>query len=199
MKSIIVAAGLVLTATAAPGFAQGDGATPCYIEVPKLMAEPPDGIAELGAALRQLDTQLRPQVEAINQLKAQIARLEQRQAPTGPDRADTGSEEEEAPRPAPVPLASDPTAAELQRVQAELDAKQAQLKLDYAAHRAAIVGPVQTRVSQGAQAYGTEQGCREIKMARTPDLAALTTAGARDLTAGFVTWYAVNHPAAAVQ
>ena len=204
MKPIVIAAGIVLTAAAAPGFAQDAGAAPapgppaCYIEVPKLMAEPPTGIGDLGAALRELDTRLRPQVEEILQLKAQIARLEQRPTEAGAGANDAGfeGEGEGGDPPRALPIANDATAEELQRVQAELEAKQAQLKLDYAAQQTAIVGPVQARLSQGAQTYGSEQGCREIRMARTPDLAALTAAGARDLTGGFVAWYALNYPSA---
>jgi Skp family chaperone for outer membrane proteins len=202
MKPIVIAAGVVLTAAAAPGFAQSAGAAPasapltCFIEVSKLMAEPPAGVADLGAALRELDTRLRPQVEEIHELKAQIARLEQRQTEAGTGTEAVGFEGEGEGSPVALPITSDPTAEEIQRVQAELDAKQAQLKLDYVAQQTAIVGPVQARLSQGAQTYGTEQGCSEIRMARAPDLAALTAGGARDLTGGFVAWYTVNHPSA---
>src|SRR5687767_6081203 len=84
MRTILLAAGTALAALSATVAAQGDapaqapGAS-CYIELQKLMAEPPAGIGDLGAAIRALDVKLRPQVEEINALKAQIARLEQRE------------------------------------------------------------------------------------------------------------------------
>src|SRR6478609_10715249 len=71
-----------LLAVPAPVIAQGARAAApaaCYVEVAKLMAEPPAGIGELGAAIRELDARLRPQVEEVNALKAEIARLEGRQ------------------------------------------------------------------------------------------------------------------------
>src|SRR6478735_1004246 len=85
MKTYL-AAGLALAALPASVLAQAEpAATPvpastgCYVEVAKLMAEPPAGIGELGAAIRELDAKLRPQVEEVNALKAEIARLEARQ------------------------------------------------------------------------------------------------------------------------
>ena len=196
MKTIVVAAGALLTASAAPGLAQGAGSAPtaCYIEVSKLMSEPPGGIADLGAALRELEEKLRPQVAEINLLRTRIARLEQRQAPGLANASEPALEDETN----DVPIANDRTFEDLQKLQAELNSKHAQLKLDYASHQAAIVGPVQARVSQGAQAYGSEQGCGEVKMARAPDLASLSAAGARDVTGGFVSWYAVKHPGPAL-
>ena len=88
--------------------------------------------------------------------------------------------------------ASDPTAERLREAQAELETKQNQLKLDYAEQQRALVGPVQARVSERAQAFATVQGCGQLKMARAPDLAALTTAGSRNVTGEFVTWYLAN-------
>ena len=44
------------------------------------MADPPTGIGDIGAAIREIDARLRPQVDEVNALKAQIARIEQRQA-----------------------------------------------------------------------------------------------------------------------
>ena len=194
MKTFL-AAGLVLAALPASAFAQGaPAANACYVEVAKLMAEPPAGIGELGAAIRELDARLRPQVEEVNALKAEIARLEARQ--TEGQGAQTGGGEgfgDESPRPAAAAApASDPTAQRLERAQAELEAKQNQLKLDYAEQQRALVGPVQTRVSERAQAFAATQGCGELKMARAPDLAALTTAGSRNVTGEFVTWYLAN-------
>ena len=169
----------------------------CYVEVAKLMADPPTGIGELGAALREIDTRLRPQTEEVNALKAEIARLEARQneGGQGAPAADEGAEGfgDESPRPAAAAApATDPTAERLERASAELEAKQNQLKLDYAEQQRALVGPVQTRVSERAQAFATERGCSELKMARAPDLAALTTAGAQNVTGEFVSWYLAN-------
>ena len=79
--------------------------------------------------------------------------------------------------------------------QGQLGEKQAQLKLDYAAQQQALLGPVQARISRGAQAFQATSGCAEVKMARAPDLAALTAAGARDVTGDFVAWYLANPPA----
>lgn len=197
-----IAVALVLAAAASPGLAQDGGAAKptCFIEVARLMAEPPAGIADLGAALRELDSRLRPQVEDVLELKAHIARLEQRGAGSaagaGVDAASFEGEDEG--RLQLLPNADAATTEELQQAQAKLDAKQAQLKLAYAAQQSELVTPVEERVSEGAQAYGTEQNCREVRMARAPDLAALTAAGARDLTRGFVAWYAASHSPAAL-
>src|SRR6187549_1653487 len=86
MDKCFLAAGLMLATLSASALAQGEpaaapapAAAGCYVEVAKLMGEPPSGIGELGAAIRELDTRLRPQVEEINALKAEIARLEARQ------------------------------------------------------------------------------------------------------------------------
>src|SRR5688500_20350111 len=85
MRTILLAAGCALAALSATASAHGDApAAACYIEIQKLMAEPPAGIGELGAAIRELDAKLRPQVEVINALKAQIARLERRVVQTAP-------------------------------------------------------------------------------------------------------------------
>ena len=87
MRTILLAAGTALAALSATASAQGEAAAvqapACYIEIHKLMAEPPEGIGELGAAIRELDLALRPQVEEINVLRAQIARIE-RQAAAAP-------------------------------------------------------------------------------------------------------------------
>lgn len=200
MRTILFAAGTALAALSSIASAQGDApAAPpvtCYIEIQKLFAEPPSGIGELGAAIRALDTNLRPQVEEINAIRAQIARLEQRQAqPAATTVQEAVFEEEESSAPSAAPPANDRTAEELTRLEAQLKGKQDQLKLDYAAQQRALVGPVQTRVSQRAAAFAGERGCTEMKMARAPDLAALTSAGARDMTGDFVTWYLASPPA----
>jgi len=181
MKTIVVAAGLALAAISATANAQEDPAPGrCFIEVPKLLAAPPTGIADLGAAIRALDEKLRPQVEEINRLKTALEKLQaESQSTTGYD------ENGEA---VTASGASD-EAEQQQRLSAELTAKQDQLKLDYDAQRQALVGPVQARVSQRAQVFATERGCTELKMARPPDLAALREAAARDVTGEFVAWY----------
>ena len=198
MRTIMLAAASALAALSATASAQGDapaeapGAS-CYIELRRLMAEPPAGIGDLGAAIRALDVKLRPQVEEINALKAQIARLEQREVRAAPSTSVEAAFEDEDSAPAQaLPAQDDRTAAEIRTAQAQLDAKQAQLKLDYDAQRVAIIGPVQARVGQRVQAFATERGCAQVKMARTPDLEALRTAAARDVTGEFVTWYLAN-------
>ena len=201
MDKSFLAAGFALALLPASALAQdAPAAAPagasCYVEVTKLMGEPPAGIGDLGAAIRELDVKLRPQVEEVNALKAEIARLEARQsegqgAQTGGGGATEGFGDE-APRPAAEAApAIDPTAQRLERAQAELEAKQNQLKLDYAAQQRALVGPVQARVSERAQAFATQRGC-ELKMARPPDLAALASAGSQDVTGEFVAWYLAN-------
>ena len=191
MDKTLLAAGLALAAVPCSAAAQGAPApASCYVEVAKLMAEPPTGIGDLGAAIRELDVKLRPQVEEVNALKAQIARIEQRQA-EATTRTEDPSFEGEARAQLPV-VTHDPDAEELQRLQAELQTKQDKLKLDYAEQQRALVGPVQTRVSERAQAFATERGCAELKMARAPDLAALTSEGSQNVTGEFVTWYLAN-------
>ena len=200
MDKSLVAAGLMLATLSASALAQDSAApatpaTGCYVEVAKLMADPPTGIGELGAAIRELDTKLRPQVEEINALKAEIGRIEARQSEVQGAQGGEAGEGfgEESPRPsAAAAPASDPTAARLDQARAELEARQNQLKLDYAAQQRALVGPVQTRVSARAQAFATQHGCAELKMARAPDLAALTSSGSQNVTGEFVTWYLAN-------
>ena len=193
--TILLAAAGMLAALSATASAQdaAPAAVPaagCYIELQRLMAEPPAGIGDLGAAIRALDVKLRPQVEEINALKARIARLEQREVAPAQSTSVEAAFEDDAPAPAQAPPAQDDrTAEEIRTAQAELDAKQAQLKLDYDAQRVAIIGPVQARVGQRVQAFATERGCGQVKMARAPDLEALRTAAALDVTGEFVTWY----------
>ena len=206
MKTTLVAT-LALATLPACALAQGEPAaapapagTGCYVEVAKLMADPPAGLGDLGAAIRELDVKLRPQVEEVNALKAEIARLEGRQSEAqGGQAGGEGAPEEfgdDSPRPAAAALpASDATAERLRQAQAELATKQNQLKLDYAEQHRALVGPVQARVSERAQAFAAAHGCGELKMARAPDLAGLTTAGSRNVTGEFVAWYLANPPA----
>lgn len=203
MRTILLAAaGSALAALSATASAQGDASaaeasgTECYIELQRLMAEPPAGIGDLGAAIRALDVKLRPQVEEINALKAQIARLEQREVAPAQSTSIEAAFEDEASAPAQaLPAQDDRTAEEIRRVRAQLEARQAQLKLDYDAQRVAIIGPVQAKVGQRVQAFATERGCAQVKMARAPDLEALRTASAQDVTGEFVTWYLANPPA----
>ncbi|HYD23759.1 MAG TPA: hypothetical protein VEB68_03110 [Croceibacterium sp.] len=176
MKHILIGAAgaLALAATGATVRAETGPAT-CYIELGRLMADPPSGVGELGAAIRQLDTTLRPQVEEINRLKLELETLQRQQ-----QRAMQGQDDT-------VDLVE--VQNETQRVAAALEALQAQLQLDYAAQREAIVGPVQARVGERAQAFASARGCAAMKMARAPDLEALRAAAAQDLTGDFVTWY----------
>jgi Skp family chaperone for outer membrane proteins len=194
MDKTLLAAGLALAALPCSAMAQEAPApASCYVEVAKLMAEPPTGIGDLGAAIRELDVKLRPQVEEVNALKAQIARIEQRQAEATTRTEDASFEGDARPQlPVVTLVTQDPDAEELQRLQTELQTKQDKLKLDYAEQQRALVGPVQTRVSERAQVFATQRGCAELKMARAPDLAALTSAGAQNVTGEFVTWYLAN-------
>jgi hypothetical protein len=201
MRTILLAAGSALAVFSSAGLAQDPVAAPqapgCYIELRRLMADPPGGIGDLGAAIRELDVKLRPQVEEINTLRARIAQLEQREElPVQQATTIEAAFADEPEEPAPAPAVTDQRTIEaIRRVQAELTAKQAQLKLDYDAQRAAIVGPVQARVGQRVQAFATERGCAQVKMARQPDLEALRTAAAQDVTGEFVAWYLANRPA----
>lgn len=191
MDKTFLAAGLVLAAL--PSFAAAQGApaaASCYVEVAKLMDDPPAGIGELGIAIRELEVKLRPQVEEVNGLKAQIARIEQRQAAPASGAEEASAESDGGAR-LPV-VTANPDAEELQRLQTELQTKQDKLKLDYAEQQRALVGPVQSRVSERAQAFASQRGCAELKMARAPDLAALTSAGSQNVTGEFVTWYLAN-------
>lgn len=187
MRPILTIASLALAGASAPGAAQdiaqggaqgAAGPSTCFIEVQKLMAAPPVGIDELGSAIRELDARLRPQVEDVTRLKETIAQLEARQQQAMQNEED---------RTDLVKLDDD-----LRKARADFDARQAQLKLDYAAQQKAIVGPVQARVGERAQAFAAGQGCTALKMARTPDLAGLTSAGAKNVTGDFVSWYALN-------
>jgi Skp family chaperone for outer membrane proteins len=173
------AAGLALAMSTTAGLAQdapAPAATACFIEVQKLMGEPPEGVGDLGAAIRRLDETLRPQVEEIKRLRAELERIEQRQARAMQadenDTTDFAALQDEA-----------------GKITTDLESRQAQLKLDYAAHQKDIVGPVQALVSQRAQAFAAERGCAEMKMARNPDLADLHAAGAQNVTGDFVGWY----------
>lgn len=199
MRTILLAAAGSLAALPVAAWAQeaAPAASPpsCYIEVQKLFGDPPSGIGELGAAIRALDVQLRPQVEAINAVKAQIARLEQRQEqPAANAQEAMFDDDEQDDGPAPAARPADDRTQELIRLEADLKAKQDQLKLDYAAQQQALVGPVQARITRGAQFFAANSGCAEMKMARAPDLAALTASGARDMTGEFVTWYLSDSP-----
>lgn len=196
MRTVLLAGGisLVITATAlAQGTAPPAAGGACYVELTRLMAEPPTGIGELGAAIRQLDTALRPQVEEIKVLKAQIARLERQTetvAQPGIEQASFDFDDTALAQPLP----DDPAADELMRLQAELGIKQDRLKRDYAAQQQALVGPVQARINGGAQAFAAGSGCAEMKMARSGDIAELSGAGARNVTGEFVAWYLANPP-----
>lgn len=191
-KSMIAAGCLVAATSTAATWAQAAPAAggSCYIEVQKLMA--PQGIEELGAAVRQLDETLRPQVEEINFLRREIARLEAPGAPGVQLASDTVTDDFVEPRTLLSANTNDPLAGRLQRMMAELDARQAQLKLAYGEQMRAIMGPVQAKVGARANAFGAQRGCAAMKMARSADLGSLRTQGAHDLTSEFVSWYASN-------
>ena len=201
MRTILLAAGAALAALSVTVAAQdaAPAAPPaaCYIELRQLMAERPDGIGDLAAAIRELDAALRPQVVEINTLKAQLARLEQRegQQPPATSMEAAFEEEDDSGLQAALPPADDRTAQQIRGFQTEIAAKQARLKADYAAQQQALIGPVQARVNRGAQAFAAASGCADLKLARTADVAALTTAGARNVTGDFVAWYLANPPA----
>lgn len=177
MKTIVIAGGaaLALAASAASVQAQGAPGT-CYIQVGKLIA--PDGVDDLGSAIRQLDVALRPQVEEIKLLESELERLQQRQheaMQSGEEATDLAALQDET-----------------LKVTTDLEAKRSQLKLDYAAQQRVLVGPVQARVSERAQAFANQRGCGNLKMARAGDLAGLQAASARDMTGDFVSWYGRN-------
>lgn len=174
MERIVIGCGVALALVSPTAMAQ-DAPQACYLQLSKLMADEPDGVGELGEALRRLDGALRPQVEEIKVLKAQLERIEERQ------REALESDEAETEL---VTLQSD-----AQRIREELEEKRNQLKLDYAAQREALVAPVQVRVSERARAFASENGCNELKMARSGDLAGLQATSARDMTPQFIAWY----------
>jgi len=193
MAKTIVGAGLALAALPVAAIAQGGepaaAAGGCYVEVAILLSDPPTGIGELGAAIRELDVRLRPQVDEVNATKALIARIEQRIAA----RSETSEGVSEVAfgigdQPT-APLTEESETEELQRLHAELQDKQTRLEQDYAAQKAALVAPVQARVSQRAEVFAAECGCAGLAMARARDLDALKSAGSRDVTGEFVSWY----------
>lgn len=177
MKRILTGfAALALTSTMAMAQAQPNSASQaCYLQVSKLVADSPEGLDGLGDAIRRLDAALRPQVEEIKVLEAQLDRIELRQSEA------LHNEEEAANL---IALQAD-----AQRISIQLEEKRNQLKQDYSAQRAVLVAPVQNRVSERARAFAAERGCGELKMARSDDLAALQARSARDMTLAFVAWY----------
>lgn len=190
MKPVLVAAALTAIVSS-PSLAQS-AAPParCFIELHQLVAEGPAGIGELRSAIAKLDEQLRPEVAEVTRLRnlADTLETQQQQAMQAVGRGDGEF----------VPVSATQTndvarvSQDLRRANDELAGKQARLKSDYEAQLRVLVGPVQQRISQRAIAFGTQRGCTELKMARTPDLAALRSSGARDLTGEFVTWYATG-------
>ncbi|OYW44022.1 MAG: hypothetical protein B7Z08_04015 [Sphingomonadales bacterium 32-68-7] len=179
---------------------QAPGAGTCYIELQKLMSE--NGIADLGTAIRELDTRLRPQVEEVGRLKRLVETLEGQQQQAMGTTPVTDGDISRSLRTVAMPVTASEQAQEprelahltmdLRRANADLQAKRDALKLAYTEQMRAIVGPVQAQIGERAQAFGTERGCRGLKMARLPEVAGLQSAGARDITGDFVSWYAVN-------
>lgn len=187
MKTIL--AGVALLATPIAAMGQAAPAAPpappaqpamtaggCYIQIPKLAAPPPGGIAELGAAIRALDTALKPQVDEVNRLRSEVMQLQQRQRTAMQDENST------------VDLAK--LDEELRARTAELEPRQAALRADYTTRQKELVGPVQDKIGRVAVAYGKQHGCTALKMARASDLAGLAAANARDITDGFLAFYA---------
>lgn len=179
MNAIVAGTGLALVLSAAVPLASAaaqNRARPaaCYVEVQKLMAEPPAGIGDLRTAVHKLDANLGAQIEEVKLLKAELEGLRQRQQ--------IAMEAGNATELAELDEAVRDTAL-------DLDAKQAKLRADYTEQRRAVVGPVQTRVSERARAFGTAHGCAAMKMARTRELASLRAEGARNVTGEFVAWY----------
>lgn len=185
MRHVVLIAGCAMVAASVSADAQESAGASCYIEVRKLMAAPPGGIDELGTAIRKLDEALRPQVEEVNRLKAALDRVQSASRPQQQQDLDENGEPAER-------IDTGGPSEEEQHLRTELSAKQDQLKADYATHQAELVGPVQSRISRGAQTYGNGRGCGEIKMARATDLPGLQSAGAQDITTEFVAWYAQN-------
>jgi hypothetical protein len=188
MKTNLVALSAIVVAISAPVLAQGGPAaapSTCYIEVQKLMGGAPGGITDLRTAVAELDTRLRPQVEEVNRLKRLSETLSQQQQQA----MQAGAATEDG-----TPVAESPDVSritqDLRRTNTELATAQAQLQADYQTQMAALVGPVQQRVGQRALVFGSQRGCGSLKMARSPDLASLQSAGARDVTLDFVSWYA---------
>lgn len=188
MKMVLVAAAALAAVLSAPSAAQSTAAPgACFIELHRLMADGPDGIGDLRTAIAQLDARLRPQVVEVTRLKRLVETLEAQQqqamqaaGANGEDSATAGTRD--------VTRVSE----DLRHTNDDLSAKQAQLKADYETQMRAIVGPVQQRIGQRATAFSVQQKCGSLKMARAPDLAALRSSGARDLTGEFVSWYSTK-------
>lgn len=186
MKAILAGVALLVTPIAAMGQVPvaplPDSVKPaitagaCYIQIPKLAAPPPAGIAELGAAIRALDAALKPQVDEVNRLRGEVMQLLQRQRTAMQDENST------------VDLAK--LDEDVRARTAELESRLAALRADYATRQTELFGPVQDKIGRVAVAYGKQHGCTALKMARTSDLDALTAAQARDITDGFLAFYA---------
>lgn len=193
MKRMLIACGAAVALMTPPALAQNAPAT-CYVRLGKLMAEPPEGVGELGTALRQLDMTLRPQVEQIKLLETELDRLQLRQREalqtTTPQGAATLQTVALTDRSADSDLGE--LQEETQRVREQLLTKRQQLQADYTTQRQALLVPVQRRVNQRAQVFAAQHGCGQIKMARSSDLSALQAGAARDVTGDFVSWYAQN-------
>lgn len=177
MKRVLITCGAGLVAFASPAALAQSASSPCYLEIGKLVSDPPEGVGELGVALQRLDNALRPQVEEIKVLEEQLNRIQER------EREALQSEEE-------IDLVALQT--DEQRIATDLETKRSQLKRDYATQRQALVAPVQRRVSQQAQAFAAQHGCKDMKMVRAGDLAGLQATSARNMTATFVSWYDGN-------
>lgn len=154
------------------------GGSGCFIQVPRLAAPPPGGIAELGEAIKALDTALKPHVDEVNRVRSEVAQLQQRQRTAMQDEDST------------VDLVR--LDEELRARIAEMEEKQTALRAEYAVRQKELVGPVQEKIGKVAQAFATEQGCATLKMARPADMGGLAEANARDITDGFLAFYAAT-------
>jgi hypothetical protein len=180
--------------------AQSQGGT-CYIELQKLMSDT-NGVGELSAAVRDLNTRLRPQIEEVGRLKRLVETLQEQQEVAMRDAPVTDGDISRSVRTVATPVALAEQAREprelahltmdLRRTNAELQSKQMELRAAYSEQMRAIVGPVQTRIGERAQTFGSQRGCSGLKMARMPEVAGLQSSGARNITGDFISWYAVN-------
>lgn len=173
----------------------------CYIELQKLMSDT-NGVGELSAAVRDLNTRLRPQVEEVGRLKRLVETLQEEQEVATRNAPVTDGDIARSVRTVASPVALSEPAREprelahltmdLRRANAELQSKQMELRAAYGEQMRTIVGPVQTRISERAQTFSGQRGCRGLKMARLPEVAGLQSSGARNITGDFISWYAVN-------
>jgi len=185
MKAIWVATAslAVLSAPSLAQTASAPGANTCYIEISRLMAGQ-SGIAELRAAVGLVNERLRPQADEVNRLKKVVDGLELQQQQAMQNVQSANDDSAGTPNGEITRINED-----LRKANTELNEKQTQLKADYDAQMTALVGPIQQRVSARALAFGAQHHCANLKLAHAPDVAALRSSGAQDLTLDFVSAY----------